>query len=73
MMAAQPSGLRARFVTLQTGEMILILLVKIEHRELAVRPIAQRERTDSFITGGGSTDYPEVFDVRLNDNYYRMQ
>lgn len=48
-------------------------IMKIEHRELEVRPFAQRERTDMFITGGGSIDYPDAFDVRLNDNYYRIQ
>jgi len=48
-------------------------IMKIEHRELEVRPFAQRERTDMFIMGGGSIDYPDAFDVRLNDNYYRIQ
>lgn len=48
-------------------------IMKIEHRELEVRPIAQREKTDMFIIGGASIDYPDPFDVRLNDNYYIIQ
>jgi hypothetical protein len=45
-------------------------VMKIEHQELEFRPVAQREKTDMFISGGVSTDYPDTFDVRLNDNYY---
>jgi hypothetical protein len=45
-------------------------IMKIEHRELEIRPLASREKTDMFITGGVSSDDPD-FDVRLNDNYYR--
>ena len=48
-------------------------IMKIDHWETAVRPVAQREPTDMFITGGASIDYPDIFDVRLNDNYYRIQ
>jgi len=48
-------------------------IMEIEHRETEVRPFSQRERTDMFITGGASIDYPDAFDVRLNDNYYRAQ
>ena len=48
-------------------------IMKIEHQETDILPFALRERTDMFITGGGSTDYPELFDVHLNDNYYRNQ
>jgi hypothetical protein len=47
-------------------------ILKLEHRETELTPIAQRKKTDISIMGGASTDYP-VFDVRLNDKYYILQ
>jgi hypothetical protein len=48
-------------------------VMKIEHSEIELRPVARRERTFGSTMGGASTDYPDLFDVRLNDSYYRAQ
>lgn len=47
-------------------------ILKIEHMELEVKPIVQREKVDMFMMGGASSDDP-VFDVRLNDSYYLLR
>ncbi|MCW3073444.1 MAG: hypothetical protein JWP69_513 [Flaviaesturariibacter sp.] len=45
-------------------------VMKIEHAEWELKPIAKREKIDGFPMGGASTDYPELCDIRLNDSYY---
>lgn len=45
-------------------------VMKIEHAEWELKPIAKREAVDGPPMGGASTDYPEVCDIRLNDSYY---
>jgi hypothetical protein len=47
-------------------------IMRLQHMELDVRPIAQREKFDMFMMGGASNDHP-AFDVRLNDSYYLHQ
>ena len=45
-------------------------VMKVEHDEWELKPIAKREKIGGPPMGGASTDYPELCDIRLNDSYY---